>query len=51
MKPKRVTRDQVLAMQWECTGAGADWCEYEDPNGLYGVTFCDGEEFGLVYEF
>lgn len=51
MRLEYVTREQVLAMHWECTGAGAGWCEYEDPKGLYGVTFQDGEEFGLVYEF
>lgn len=51
MKLEYATREQVLAMRWECTAAGADWCEYEDPKGLYGVTFEEGEEFGLVYEF
>ena len=51
MRQKYITREQALSMLWECTGAGENWCEYEDPKGRYGVTFFEGEEFGLVYEF
>ena len=51
MELKYVTEEQVLEMNWECTGAGEGWFEYEDSEGRYGVTFQEGEEFGLVYEF
>ena len=51
MKLDKVTMAQALEMGWECVGAGKGWCDYESPNGKYGVTFEDGEEFGTVYEF